>query len=427
MSRRVLMSLIVMVSFVCGASVAETAVFQAGVSDATGYNPAYDTQDVALSSFYEEAAYGAIDAAEIGNSSNGTDFTSEYSFLLFRFDISSIRDVVGSDDFTVTGARLILTTAGYFWDGAPGQPNPPVEPFPETTNYRLYALKAVNAAWGEGEGTEGENHNGNTGAGYGVSFQRMQIGTPALDWAVAATDGLWPPGGFYRSNPSGGNVEPDTIAMGQVVGNDFWFGGRIVLEFSDLDLLKDWAISPSANAGFLLPPPDELVGVGGTAVGNIRILLDDNSNADARPRLEIDVAELPEGKPVHSRRICTWSALGPFEPTSGDGYDEDFLGGETAVTPELGASLAGKTWTYFDDRLYCRNMDDYNDLYTFYMDGREGGPGGGTEGRVAYCGSHVWVETEQSAKILFGANDKAKVWLNGGLVHEQSTTSRAGW
>jgi len=125
------------------------------------------------------------------------------------------------------------------------------------------------------------------------------------------------------------------------------------------------------------------------------------------------------------RRVCTWAVLGPFIPTVGDGYDEDFLSGESGVLPEIDGVLAGKTWAYFDDREYCRNQDDYNDLYTYFMDSRPGGPGGGTENRVAYCGTYVWSATSRNLRLRFGANDKAKVWLNGVLVHQQATESMA--
>lgn len=120
-----------------------------------------------------------------------------------------------------------------------------------------------------------------------------------------------------------------------------------------------------------------------------------------------------------ARRINTWAVLGPFEATDGTGRDHDFLGGESHAAPKLGETAGGMMWRYLDDRLYCRNQDDYVDLYTFFMDGRPGGPGGGAEHRVAYCAGYVWSGIRQSVMLRFSANDLAKVWVGGNLVFEQ--------
>lgn len=129
--------------------------------------------------------------------------------------------------------------------------------------------------------------------------------------------------------------------------------------------------------------------------------------------------------PVPVRRAATWAVLGPFNPDGSSGYDDDFLGGEADAAPQLGALLSEKTWQYFDDREYCRNQDDYQDLFTFYTDLRPGSPGGGTDGRVAYAGAYLWSPVDQQAVLRFGANDLAKVWVGGALVLEQSTPQQA--
>lgn len=126
-----------------------------------------------------------------------------------------------------------------------------------------------------------------------------------------------------------------------------------------------------------------------------------------------------------SRRIDTWAVLGPFSPSSKEGLTEDFVGGEVNLRAELGKLVAGHEWVYFDDRLYCRNQDDYNDLYTFFMDKREGSPGGGTENRVAYCGGFLWLPEEKEVVVRFSANDKARVWIGGTLILEQSDSKQA--
>jgi len=125
-----------------------------------------------------------------------------------------------------------------------------------------------------------------------------------------------------------------------------------------------------------------------------------------------------------ARRVGSWAVLGPFS-YGVDGYGESVVGDEEELHPVLGERVAGQVWRYFDDRYYCRNYDDYNDLYTYFLDGREGGPGGGDERQVAYCGTRVWSPAAQEVWLRFCARDRGKVWLNGSLVLEQPEVQRA--
>lgn len=121
-----------------------------------------------------------------------------------------------------------------------------------------------------------------------------------------------------------------------------------------------------------------------------------------------------------ARRLCAWAVLGPFAADS----DGARLEG-AALRPVIGTEACGKTWRYFDDRLYCRNYDDYVDLYTCFMDAREGGPGGGTDHKLAWCGGYVWSPVARVVSLRFSANDTACVWLNGALVLNQSDVRQA--
>lgn len=121
-----------------------------------------------------------------------------------------------------------------------------------------------------------------------------------------------------------------------------------------------------------------------------------------------------------ARRVCTWAVLGPFSTATGE-IEID----ASTLTPALGTDFGGATWRYFDDRLYCRNYDDYNDLYTFFMEGREGGPGGGSDQKLAWCGVYVWSPVAQDVSLRFSANDLATVWLNGEVVLAQSELRQA--
>ncbi|MBX3176989.1 MAG: hypothetical protein KF886_06505 [Candidatus Hydrogenedentes bacterium] len=116
--------------------------------------------------------------------------------------------------------------------------------------------------------------------------------------------------------------------------------------------------------------------------------------------------------------------LGPFAGGA-DGYDAAAVAGEASLAPALGETVGGTPWRYFDDRYYCRSYDDYNDLYTFFMDGREGGPGGGAANSVAYCGTYIWSPAEQSVTLRFRARGRAKVWLNGEITLEQPEARQA--
>ncbi len=122
--------------------------------------------------------------------------------------------------------------------------------------------------------------------------------------------------------------------------------------------------------------------------------------------------------PPLAHRITTWAVLGPFP----EGKPVQEAG---QLAPRLGAKASGKEWRYFDDRLYCRNQDDYNDLYTFFMKGRMDGPGSGTEHKSAYCGGYLWSPCAQEVLLWFSVNDRGRVWLDGEVVFEQSETRQA--
>jgi len=125
-----------------------------------------------------------------------------------------------------------------------------------------------------------------------------------------------------------------------------------------------------------------------------------------------------------ARRMVTWAVLGPFAH-DGAGYGLAAVLDEVTLRPVLGASAAGETWRYFDDRVYCRNYDDYNDLYTYFMRDEEAAGGENTANKLAYCGAYVWSPQSQNVFLRFSANDQAKVWLNSALVLEQPDVIQA--
>jgi len=122
-------------------------------------------------------------------------------------------------------------------------------------------------------------------------------------------------------------------------------------------------------------------------------------------------AVMATAEPVQ-RRINTWLVAGPYESLDQAAFEQDPFD-PTSIKPAADADAAGKPWRVMDDRLYCRNLDDYVDLYTFFNPIRKGGPGEATDGVAAYAHTWVWSPEAQELQLLLGAADSYRVWLNG--------------
>lgn len=127
----------------------------------------------------------------------------------------------------------------------------------------------------------------------------------------------------------------------------------------------------------------------------------------------------------HPRRICTWAVAGPFDLSPANQDAEGAEPDPAEAIPHAGARTAGVLWRCFDDRQYCRNHDDYNDLFTFFMPARSNGPGGGTENKMALCGGYLWLPKEQRLRVHAGFNDTGAVFVNGARVLVQSRPGQA--
>lgn len=124
------------------------------------------------------------------------------------------------------------------------------------------------------------------------------------------------------------------------------------------------------------------------------------------------------------RRVNTWAVIGPFIPTSGDGFHVDFLQStyvESDAYAYLGQTVFGKTWEYMDDRTFSRNLDDYIDLYAYYGL-QQGLP---TARRVAYAGAWVFAPVSGPYRVHFGQNDRAKLWIDGNLLISDDSAGQA--
>lgn len=110
--------------------------------------------------------------------------------------------------------------------------------------------------------------------------------------------------------------------------------------------------------------------------------------------------------------INTWLVAGCFDNAADNaGYDFDWIG-ETGAAPALGAVSGGRPWRYFDDRLFSRNLDDYQDLFSYFRVKR----GESVAAQVAYAHVYVYSPGAQAAELRVGADTQFKAWLNGALA-----------
>jgi hypothetical protein len=118
---------------------------------------------------------------------------------------------------------------------------------------------------------------------------------------------------------------------------------------------------------------------------------------------------VPPTPPPAANFINVWLALGCFDnDRQNSGFERDWLQ-ETTVEPDQGLTSAGKTWHYFDDRLFSRNYDDYQDLFSYFKVKR----GESVTAKVAYAHTYVYSVAAQPAQLRIGADNEFKAWMNG--------------
>lgn len=89
-------------------------------------------------------------------------------------------------------------------------------------------------------------------------------------------------------------------------------------------------------------------------------------------------------------------------------------GGEptTAITPNIGDSLSSdgesNKWEYFDDRIYNRNYDDYQDLYGYYTVKK----GVDTRNKYVYAHTYIYSPIAQQAYFNVGASGSYRIYVN---------------
>ncbi|MEU0571679.1 discoidin domain-containing protein [Nonomuraea sp. NPDC005983] len=95
--------------------------------------------------------------------------------------------------------------------------------------------------------------------------------------------------------------------------------------------------------------------------------------------------------------------------------------GKTKITPEAGEALSfggeSRTWDYFDDRVYNRNYDDYQDLYGYYTVKR----GVDTRNKYVYAHTYVYSPVEQQVSFNVGASGSYRLFANDRCMTGPST------
>ena len=118
--------------------------------------------------------------------------------------------------------------------------------------------------------------------------------------------------------------------------------------------------------------------------------------------------------PAAPEFINTWLLLGPFANDSSDtGFQKAWVE-ESEVAPAAGKEEHERAWTFFDDRLFSRNYDDYQDLFSFFRTKR----GEKLDGAVVYAHVYVFSPNDGKAELRIGADNAFAAWLNGDPVAE---------
>ncbi|MCJ8012665.1 discoidin domain-containing protein [Paenibacillus sp. KQZ6P-2] len=92
----------------------------------------------------------------------------------------------------------------------------------------------------------------------------------------------------------------------------------------------------------------------------------------------------------------------------------------SAITPKLGDPLSfdseSHKWEYFDDRIYNRNYDDYQDLYGYFTVKK----GIDTKNKYVYAHTYVYSPVEQQAYFNVGASGSYRLYVNDKCVTASS-------
>ncbi|NUW46040.1 discoidin domain-containing protein [Nonomuraea rhodomycinica] len=134
----------------------------------------------------------------------------------------------------------------------------------------------------------------------------------------------------------------------------------------------------------------------------------------------------PGLKNVREMRVEIDKGREPYPPITGIAEIEVYnrtepAEGKSKITPQVGEALSfggeSRKWDYFDDRVYNRNYDDYQDLYGYYTVKR----GVDTRNKYVYAHTYVYSPQEQRASFNVGASGSYRLFVNDRCVTGPST------
>ncbi|HVK22816.1 MAG TPA: discoidin domain-containing protein [Actinokineospora sp.] len=129
---------------------------------------------------------------------------------------------------------------------------------------------------------------------------------------------------------------------------------------------------------------------------------------------------------VVSMTVAVDPGLTPYPSFTGISEIEVYLRsqsqpGTTPITPVLGGTLGtaaqSRTWEYFDDRLYNRNYDDYQDLYGYFAVKK----GQDTRNKFVYAHTYVYSPVARRAFVDVGASGSYRLAVNDRCVTDATT------
>ncbi|MFI6741844.1 discoidin domain-containing protein [Nonomuraea sp. NPDC050451] len=134
----------------------------------------------------------------------------------------------------------------------------------------------------------------------------------------------------------------------------------------------------------------------------------------------------PGLKNVREMKVEIDKGRAPYPPITGIAEIEVYnraepADGKAKITPRAGEALSSggesRKWDYFDDRVYNRNYDDYQDLYGYYTVKQ----GVDTRNKYVYAHTYVYSPAEQQASFNVGASGSYRLFVNDRCVTGPST------
>lgn len=133
------------------------------------------------------------------------------------------------------------------------------------------------------------------------------------------------------------------------------------------------------------------------------------------------VTEQAVTEEVITEKTATEEAESEKPFTEAEAVASDRAAAEQTIVPKLGESMTpdGQKWEYFDDRIWNRTYDDYQDLYGYYGVKK----GVDTKNKYVYAHTYVYSDTEQEVQFRFGSSGEHRLYVNDIAVTSPSKPS----